>query len=319
MNMKKVYTFAFLLCAGVAANAQTFWTENFGTGCSQGTVASAYTGTNGAWTIGSTGTNDNEANQWFVSATEAGMGVNNCGDGCLSNGQLTNRTLHLGNVALPSLGLQADNGASYNSGGICPTFACVITNRRAQSPLINCTNKNNITLSFNYMENGSGTTDNATLVYSADGGTTWTLLFDLAKTPTSCNPQGKWTAYSVVLPASANNNANVKIGFNWTNNDDGVGTDPSFAVDDITLAVSANNVQEIVSGNISIYSSGSAIYIKSDQPYKVIAVTNLLGSSVRYTQQGNSVILDSRSTTGGIYFIQVESNGSVITKKLLIQ
>jgi PKD repeat protein len=34
---------------------------------------------------------------------------------------------------------------------------------------------------------------------------------------------------------SADNNPNVKIGFNWTNNDDGIGTDPSFAVDNITL------------------------------------------------------------------------------------
>src|SRR5690606_31806825 len=33
------------------------------------------------------------------------------------------------------------------------------------------------------------------------------------------------------------NNANVKIGFRWVNNDDGVGTDPSFAVDDITLTI----------------------------------------------------------------------------------
>ena len=317
--MKKIYTSILLICTGFSVNAQVFWTETFGTGCSQGTVANTYTGTNGAWTIGSTGTNDPYANQWFVAATEAGMGVNNCGDGCLNNTQLTNRTLHLGNVAIPALGLPADQGAGYNSGGICSFGYCVITNRRAESPLINCLNKSNITLAFNYMENGSGTTDNATLVYSSDGGTTWSLLFDLAKTPTTCNPQGKWTAYSVLLPASANNNANVKIGFVWTNNDDGVGTDPSFAVDDITLSVSTSNVHEVTSSGINIYSSGSAIFIKSDQAYKVLAVTDLLGSSVRYSQQGNMVILDNRSTVSGVYFIQVESNGSVITKKLFIQ
>jgi len=38
------------------------------------------------------------------------------------------------------------------------------------------------------------------------------------------------------LPASANNNPNVKIGFRWINNDDGDATDPSFAVDDIVLS-----------------------------------------------------------------------------------
>jgi hypothetical protein len=319
IEMKKIFTLSVFSLSMLVSSAQVFWTENFGTGCSQGTVANTYTGTNGAWTIGSTGTNDPYANQWFVAATEAGMGVNNCGDGCLNNTQLSNRTLHVGNVAIPALGLPADQGAGYNSGGICSFGYCVITNRRAESPLMNCTNKTNITLAFNYMENGSGTTDNATLVYSADGGTTWSLLFDLAKTPTTCNPQGKWTAYSVVLPASANNNANVKIGFSWTNNDDGVGTDPSFAVDDITLSVSTSNVQEIVGSGVNIYSSGSAIIIRSDLAYKVLTVTNLLGSSVKYTQQGNSVILDNRSTTSGIYFIQVESNGQVITKKLFIQ
>ncbi|PCH92367.1 MAG: hypothetical protein COB85_08235, partial [Bacteroidetes bacterium] len=51
-----------------------------------------------------------------------------------------------------------------------------------------------------------------------------------------CSPQGTWTAFSILLPASANNNDSVKIGFNWTNNDDGVGTDPSVAIDDITLS-----------------------------------------------------------------------------------
>ncbi|MFT5184013.1 MAG: hypothetical protein ACI84C_001141 [Flavobacteriales bacterium] len=44
-----------------------------------------------------------------------------------------------------------------------------------------------------------------------------------------------WTEYSIALPASANENANIKLGFRWVNNDDGVGTDPSFAVDDITV------------------------------------------------------------------------------------
>jgi gliding motility-associated-like protein len=40
----------------------------------------------------------------------------------------------------------------------------------------------------------------------------------------------------VILPASANNNPNVKIGFLWVNNDDGTGAGPSFAVDDIKLS-----------------------------------------------------------------------------------
>ncbi|MEO8762341.1 MAG: PKD domain-containing protein, partial [Bacteroidia bacterium] len=59
--------------------------------------------------------------------------------------------------------------------------------------------------------------------------------------------QGKWTAFSMVLPASANNNANVKIGFLWVNDDDGAGTDPSFAVDDVTLTDAATASNPVVS------------------------------------------------------------------------
>jgi hypothetical protein len=50
--------------------------------------------------------------------------------------------------------------------------------------------------------------------------------------------QGLWTAYSIALPATANNNPGIRIGFRWVNNANGTGTDPSFAVDDIQLSTS---------------------------------------------------------------------------------
>lgn len=228
---------AIAMSAGPGGGGGVFWSENFGTGCSQGQLASSYSGVNGAWSITSTGTNSAQSNKWYVSATEAGMGAGVCGNGCLSNASLTNRTLHIGaNDGITS----TDPGAAYNAGGFCGFLFCVTTNWRAESPTINCTGQSGITLSFNYMEYGSGTTDNATLWYF--DGSTWSLLVDLPKTlccgGVTCTGsiQGLWTAYSISLPASANNNPNVKIGFNWTNNDDGVGTDPSFAVDDVQLS-----------------------------------------------------------------------------------
>ncbi|MGZ3884266.1 MAG: T9SS type B sorting domain-containing protein, partial [Bacteroidia bacterium] len=51
--------------------------------------------------------------------------------------------------------------------------------------------------------------------------------------------QGVWGSYSTTLPAACNNVPSLFIGFRWTNNGDNVGTDPSFAVDDITLKVAA--------------------------------------------------------------------------------
>ena len=106
----------------------------------------------------------------------------------------------------------------------------------ATSPTIDCSGRTTITLSFNYIELGQGANDNATVMYY--DGTTWSLLADMAKTPNTCGAgQGKWTAYSIALPVSADNNPNVGIAFNWVNDDDGTGNDPSFAVDSVRLTI----------------------------------------------------------------------------------
>lgn len=219
----------------VGVKSQTIiWTEDFQNNCASACLASSYAGTNGAWTITNIGANDPEANEWFVSGAECGNAAGACGSACAT----TDPSLHVSNVAVAALGLPADNGAAYNAGGLCGSFFCVLTDKRAESPTINLTGQTNITLNFNYIENGDGTLDDASLWYF--DGATWALLDPLAKPSLgACAPQGLWTAFSIPLPASANNNANVKIGFRWVNNDDGVGNDPSFAVDDITLTIPA--------------------------------------------------------------------------------
>lgn len=211
------------------------WFENFGTGCSTGTEADGFTTANGTWSVTSTGTNQAYANVWYVSAEEQ-IGAGRCGEAC---GGSNNRTLHVGSSIL------GDLGASYfdSSPLYCNYFGwCAITNRRVQSPVIDLTGYSNITLSFDYIEFGEGSNDNATLWYY--DGTSWSLLEDLPKTNCCggvCNGtlQGGFVRYHVALPASANNNPNVRIGFNWTNNGNGTGTDPSFAVDNILLTADA--------------------------------------------------------------------------------
>jgi hypothetical protein len=220
---------AFIFIAfSVQLKAQVFWTEAFGFGCSGGQSAIGFNSGNGAWAVTNTGTNNSSANAWFVSAKERGVGVGVCGAGCAGT---NNRTLHIG-----STGFFLDLGASYNETGIANA-----TDLRAESPTINCTGKTTITLAFNYIEYGENNlNDNATLWYF--DGVIWAQISDPNKTACCggpCQPgplQGLWTAYSIALPASANNNANVKIGFRWRNDGDGVGYDPSVAVDDITLS-----------------------------------------------------------------------------------
>lgn len=225
--------FVFLFFFSNAVKAQ-FWTEDFGIGCSQNQLAGAYTGSNGAWSVSSPSSNGTSANDWFISATEAGMGAGNCGDGCISNGSLTNRTLHVGSVAV-GFCFTGDCGASYNAG---PSSGAAVTDRRAESPTINCSGQTTISLAFAYMETGASPNDDASVWYF--DGVTWALLTNTPATNNSgCGGQGRWTAFTVPLPSSADNNPNVKIGFRWVNNDDGVGTDPSFAVDDITLTANS--------------------------------------------------------------------------------
>lgn len=217
--MKKlITTWSILLCSISLAYTQVFWTEDFGTGCNTGTLAQSYSGANGSWSITSTGTNGAYANLWYVSAAENGEPVGNCGVGCGAD-----PSMHVGSSIF------GDLGAAYFAGGL----PGATTNVRVESPVIDCSGKSTITWSFVYIENGQGSTDNATALYF--DGSTWATLSDPAKTTICGSGQGMWTAYSIALPASADNNPNVRIGFNWTNNGS-VGTDPSFAVDDIQLS-----------------------------------------------------------------------------------
>ncbi|MBI4930800.1 MAG: gliding motility-associated C-terminal domain-containing protein [Bacteroidetes bacterium] len=236
--MKKKLLLFIAIFSVIASNAQTiFWTEAFQNGCVSGNpclVTLYTTGPNGPWTQTSTGLNDPESNKWFVSGAECGNAPPACGSVCGA----ADPSLHIG----ADDGFVLDQGASYDAGGFCGVLFCVTTNMRVESPTINCTGQSTITLAFNYIANGD-VNDDATLWYY--DGATWTMIDPLAKPPLGvCAPQGRWTAYSILLPASANNNPNVKIGFNWTNNDDGIPSngDPSIAVDDITLSVPSGGV-----------------------------------------------------------------------------
>jgi gliding motility-associated-like protein len=222
--------FIFIFNTG---RSQVFWTEDFNNGCAANCLATTYVGPNGAWTQTVLGPEGADPNLWYVSCAENGHTATVCGTACApASATATLATLHVGSNP-NSLG---DVGAAYDAGGLCGFWTCPQTNRRVESPVINCTGQSTITLAFNYIENGSGTTDDASVWYF--DGATWALITNTAATLVNCpNSQGRWTAFSAVLPASANNNPNVKIGFLWINNDDGVGTDPSFAVDDITLSV----------------------------------------------------------------------------------
>ncbi|MDQ3109270.1 MAG: T9SS type A sorting domain-containing protein [Bacteroidota bacterium] len=227
-----------LAIGSYTATGGTFWTENFNNGCTSNCQVTTYSGVNGAWSV-TNGVNSATPNLWFVSCAENGNAVGACGSGCGANA-----TLHLGAVGTSDCGClvcpSGDCGAAYDAcNGSTFCGGAPTTDKRAESPVINCTGRSGITLGFKYIEGGQTTIDNATVWYF--DGVSWAQLADPAKTLTGCSGQGIWTSYSVSLPASADNNPNVRIGFRWVNNSDGLGSDPSFAVDDVILGTSAES------------------------------------------------------------------------------
>ncbi len=310
--MKKTVLLSFTALSLSAAAQNVFWTETFGTGCNQGAFAGSYTGTNGTWTTAATGTNDTEANQWFVSATAPGMAPGSCGGNGCPFSSLTDQTLHIGSI--DTTWSAADPGANYHAGGMCGTSVCVTTNIRAESPVINCSGKAGITLTFNYVENGDGANDDGSVWYY--DGTVWSLLVNTAKTAVNCPLYtGRWTSFSIALPANADNNPNVKIGFNWTNNDDGIGTDPSFAVDSVQLLFLITGIEE-VAASAQVIASGNTILVKSTAPYTVTSITDVSGRSISYEREGDIL---SVNASEGIYFLTLQVGQSLITRKVYLQ
>ncbi len=173
----------------------------------------------GAWTLNvNTGTNAATPNSWEVNASEGGVTPPGCG--VANNGDLT---LHV--TCTSAFCGTLITGAVYN--------AAKTSNKRAESPLINTTGYSNLTLNFDFISNGDGLLDNASVLYNDGSG--WQVLTASIKSPVCGGGQGQWTAYTATLPVSCENNPNLQIGFNWTNNNDNVGTDPSIAINNITI------------------------------------------------------------------------------------
>lgn len=310
--MKKILLSASLIITTASFAQTAFWTESFGSGCNRGQLANNFATTNGPWTVASTGTNDTYANQWYVSATASGEGAQNCSDNCFFNSIATNQSLHVSNVniVIPNfVSVGADTGSSYFSGGLCGFGVCALTDRRAESPSINTVNRNNVGISFMYYENGDGANDDATLWYSPDGGITWSQIDALAKISASCaGMSGLWTEFSMALPPSASNNPNIKIGFRWVNNDDGTGTDPSFAVDDVTilenfpLAVPSNSLSAI---NL-VQQQNSVVVYAPTNAWQVNSVVDVAGREIQVNIVGNEIVF---AQPAGMYFIRMEMNG----------
>ncbi|MBK9285966.1 MAG: T9SS type A sorting domain-containing protein [Sphingobacteriaceae bacterium] len=304
--MKKYLLSLFILVSIAGMSQAPFWTETFGTGCNQGQMANGFNPSGlGSWSVVTTGSLGLVPNEWYISAAEAGMGIGNCGDGCVGTPSLTNRSLHV------STGV-TDGGAIYLA-----SFG--ETNKRAQSPTINCSSQYTISLSFKYLLRGVVNSDYIDVQYSANGGATWTNIATPPQTALTCSPQGVWTGYTIALPASANNNPNVKIGFRWQN-DDPTGADPSVAIDDVTLsgtsvfAATFTMQPTICLGNSLTVTANTGSFVVSGYTW-----TSIPPGPVFATPNNSSTAITF--TNAGPYSISLTavSNGSVASSNNMIQ
>ncbi len=232
--IKTIGVILLFIAISKKSNSQTIvYSQNFNVSL----AASGWTNTNltAPWSSGSyLGI---FTNNWYVNDAESGRPPNTCGAANMGN-----FSLYMGAVGLGAL------GAAYISNAN--------TNRRISSPNINTTGYTNMTLSFNFIGNGSGTADKGYLLYSIDGGASW---INATGAPTTSNPalpassnlnnlksqicgsgQGRWTNITWTLPTTCENITNLRIAFAWQNNNTTTTptpTDPSLAIDDITITV----------------------------------------------------------------------------------
>ncbi len=175
------------------------------------------------WTLNTfTGVNGVDHNFWAISDGEGGVASGICGTG--TNGD---STLHIVPLANP-------NGrATYAVGGNCGAGPCPQTNVRAASPFISTVGYSSLTLEFDFISLGDALLDNAALLYN--DGTGWAVLIPSIKSLNCSAGVGRWQQQTVLLPPSTSGITNLQIGFNWTNNDDGNGSNPSVAINNVRI------------------------------------------------------------------------------------
>lgn len=180
------------------------------------------------WTLNvSTGQNDVDANLWVISDAEGGVATGGCSTA--GNG---NKTLHIGCQGNWCFG----TGATYNAGDGGLGFVYATTNKRAfLTSNISTLNYQSLNIEFDYIGIGQSGDDYGTIIYSVDGGVNWLNLQTINPGTTCSNGQGLWTNVSIPLPVGCENISTLKIGFDWRNSNDGTGTDPSLAINNLKI------------------------------------------------------------------------------------
>jgi gliding motility-associated-like protein len=284
--------------------------------CEQGNLADGFISINGLWTVTGLGVNDSAANEWYISATEPGVGPGFCASpGCHINPVIADRTLHIGNVP---------NSPNAVLGTICPTGDCgavydpgttlsnsVQTLKRVESPKFLLPGSSTNILVFNYLDFGDYPVDSDKVFIDFYNGTTWQNIGVPSRTNNSCGAGlYKWERYSINLPTITISDS-VKIGFRWQNDNGGsTNSRPSFAVDTISVFnIPSPPVADFTQSDTDICVNDCVAFLADTVgPFPVYSWTfpgsntptsNLQNPSVCYFNPGTYTVQLTVTTSGG--------------------
>ena len=206
-----------------------------------------------AWTLNvQSGLNGPDANLWVISDAEGGMPAGSCG--IATNG---NKTLHIGCQGTWCVG----SGATYNAGDGGLGFMDATTHKRTYlNTNINTSNVSDLVLEFDYIGIGQAGVDYGNVIYSTNGGASWTVLQPIAAATTCTSGQGLWTHSFMLMPFNCANIPNLRLGFEWNNDNDGTGTDPSLAINNLKISSLATSlVSAIFFPSVSTLCQGNCL------------------------------------------------------------
>lgn len=192
-----------------------------------------------------------------------------------------------------------------------------------------------VTFKVAYSQRLSADDDNLKVSVSSDCGRSWVVRYNKkgavlktagpmtsAFTPTS----SQWRKDSVSLITVAGQ-SNVRLKFEFIS-----AGGNNIYIDDINIdGVSSSSVNELESNiQLSIYPNPMESYTNiyftlKEEKESVIYITDVLGKKVATLQQGQlkpgeyNYTLNKNKLESGIYFVRIEMNNKVVTKKLIIE
>lgn len=140
-------------------------------------------------------------------------------------------------------------------------------------------------------------------------------------TPTGSGPGGNSTTWSVdwTAPAAGTGDVTIYAAFNSTNNDGGISGDnihtESFSVSEI-IQTGLSEGKEVVAATIFPNPVKSSFEISTTKTIDNVVVYNLAGKRMTNVNQTVNKF-DASDLPTGIYFVQIESEGKLITKKII--